>query len=43
LNQTRITLLDIACCTTNFIIPKQLEDVEKEDIFAHQVSINHRH
>jgi hypothetical protein len=43
LNQTRITLLDIACCTTNFIIPKQLEDIEKEDILAHQVSINHRH
>lgn len=42
-NQTRITLLDIACCTTNFIIPKQLDEIEKEDINEHAVSINHRH
>ena len=43
LNQTRITLLDIACCTTNFIIPKSLDDIQKEDILLHHVSINHRH
>jgi len=43
MNQTRIILLDIACCTTNFIIPKRLDEIEKEDILAHQVSINHRH
>ncbi|HOY95061.1 MAG TPA: hypothetical protein PK509_04950 [Catalimonadaceae bacterium] len=42
-NQTRITLLDIACCTTNFIIPKQLGEIEKEDILGHHISINHRH
>jgi hypothetical protein len=42
-SETRITLLDHACCRPQIRIAKNLEDIEKEDIAAFEHVINHAH
>jgi len=42
-NNTRITLLDIACCAPSFSIEKRPENIEKADIEAKRSFINHKH
>jgi len=41
--QTRVTLLDIACCKPFFIIEKEPGKINKEDIEAKYDQINHHH
>jgi len=42
-SKTRITLLDIACCSPFISIEKKPVDIIQEDIVALQSKINHQH